>query len=597
MPAVLRNPATPKPAATPPAAQDRQTQAESPDDGEIANPPAIPDWGLSRKKPRWGLKYRIGAAALVLFGAAGGYAAYTYFFATIPAGDGSLQDSPVVARSDDRDAEPGADSPGTGDPFDDIVPKVGPVTNSRTSPAKEPRRIGTSLDATPIGRSVSASDRTRKNPLRESLALDDDEIPEMADDFDGREKGSIDRDLDDGGSGTLDKAPANSLRQRSADTRNDLRQSRPNVQQKKSKGGPRLSTFDEDNEAADDRSDEKLDGYRVAGNRNSGGSRRTGGDPSISIVEAKDDLEPDERFDGFEPQDVTTRRAVSKTLVVREAESGSPTAGDFGSGNMSGRRDPASRATNLRDDDEFEPASRTAGRDADESFARPARGEFHAIQQRSSPPAPAADRRFTSSLPAGRHSPSAGPVSDTYRVAPDDNFWKISKKQYGTARYYQALMRCNQERVPDPQKLRPGTQILTPPAAVLEQRFPELIEKPAPGGPATSEATDRSAMRPSFEKPLVSDDADEPVSRAKGDAGAGGYFYGKSGEPLYRIGPDDTLTSIAQKHLGRASRWNEIYEKNQDVLPSPDNLTLGTVIRLPTDASRVGLAPDGDRRR
>ena len=46
-----------------------------------------------------------------------------------------------------------------------------------------------------------------------------------------------------------------------------------------------------------------------------------------------------------------------------------------------------------------------------------------------------------------------------------------------------------------------------------------------------------------------------------------------------------------------APRWQEIYDLNQDVLKSPDNLTLGSVIRLPSDASRVGLAPDGDRRR
>jgi nucleoid-associated protein YgaU len=106
-----------------------------------------------------------------------------------------------------------------------------------------------------------------------------------------------------------------------------------------------------------------------------------------------------------------------------------------------------------------------------------------------------------------------------------------------------------------------------------------------------------AAMRPGFAKPLVIQDAEDSTRRTGSDADASGYFYGKSGEPLYRIGHDDTLGSIAQRHLGRASRWHEIYEKNQDVLQSPDNLTLGTIIRLPTDASRVGLAPDSERRR
>jgi nucleoid-associated protein YgaU len=182
-------------------------------------------------------------------------------------------------------------------------------------------------------------------------------------------------------------------------------------------------------------------------------------------------------------------------------------------------------------------------------------------------------------------------------VQPEDNFWKISRKQYGTARYYQALMRYNQDRVPDPQKLRPGTQILTPPAADLEQRFPDLIEKSSSTPPASGGGNDRTARRPGFEQPSPADDIDERTHRNTTEAGSAGYFYGQSGEPLYRIGPDDTLTGIAQRHLGRASRWTEIYEKNQDVLQSPDNLTLGTVIRLPPDASRVGLAPERERRR
>src|SRR5262249_48845229 len=76
-----------------------------------------------------------------------------------------------------------------------------------------------------------------------------------------------------------------------------------------------------------------------------------------------------------------------------------------------------------------------------------------------------------------------------------------------------------------------------------------------------------------------------------------GYFYGRSGEPLYRIGPDDTLGSIAQRHLGRSSRWTELYEYNRDVVKNPENLTVGTVIRLPPHASPLSLVPEAERRR
>ncbi len=65
---------------------------------------------------------------------------------------------------------------------------------------------------------------------------------------------------------------------------------------------------------------------------------------------------------------------------------------------------------------------------------------------------------------------------------------------------------------------------------------------------------------------------------------------------MYRVGSDDTLTGIAQRHLGRASRWTEIYDQNRDVLKTPNDLTLGTVIRLPDDASRLSLVPENERR-
>jgi nucleoid-associated protein YgaU len=132
---------------------------------------------------------------------------------------------------------------------------------------------------------------------------------------------------------------------------------------------------------------------------------------------------------------------------------------------------------------------------------------------------------------------------------------------------------------------------------VLEQRYPELIEKPTPSAARSKSAIDRTANRPMFERPAAFDDPDERMVRSDREEQPSGYYYGRNGEPLYRIGADDTLGSIAQRHLGRASRWHEIFEKNQDVLKTPDNLTLGTVIRLPADASRLGLAPDADRRR
>jgi nucleoid-associated protein YgaU len=60
---------------------------------------------------------------------------------------------------------------------------------------------------------------------------------------------------------------------------------------------------------------------------------------------------------------------------------------------------------------------------------------------------------------------------------------------------------------------------------------------------------------------------------------------------MYRVGSDDTLTGISQRHLGRASRWSEIFELNQAVMKTPDRMRPGLVLQLPGDASRLSEAP------
>lgn len=84
-----------------------------------------------------------------------------------------------------------------------------------------------------------------------------------------------------------------------------------------------------------------------------------------------------------------------------------------------------------------------------------------------------------------------------------------------------------------------------------------------------------------------------PSLAAPEAADAGGFFVGGQGQPMYKVGSDDTLTSIAQQHLGRASRWNEIFELNKNVLQTPDRLRPGLVIQLPGDASNISRASGG----
>ncbi len=162
----------------------------------------------------------------------------------------------------------------------------------------------------------------------------------------------------------------------------------------------------------------------------------------------------------------------------------------------------------------------------------------------------------------GQMQPSDRP--EVYVVRPGDNYWQISKKQYGTVRYFMALARYNQPRIPDPKKMRPGMKVLTPTRELLESRNPDLFPKYAAKTASIHSVAHRGGAK-------------------------AGFYLDANGAPMYRVGADDTLGGIAQKHLGRFSRWVEIYQINQHRLKDPNALTLGDVLELPADASRVSM--------
>jgi nucleoid-associated protein YgaU len=145
-------------------------------------------------------------------------------------------------------------------------------------------------------------------------------------------------------------------------------------------------------------------------------------------------------------------------------------------------------------------------------------------------------------------------------VQSGDNFWSISKQHYGSGKYFTALAAYNHARIPDPQRIRPGTKVEVPSQAVLAQQFPQLV---------SGSTSMRYAVPP---------------------AGPAGFSLDSHGRPQYRVAKGDTLSDIAQRHLGRASRWRQIFGMNIDQLPSAESLTTGMVLRLPSDASQIPMS-------
>ncbi len=215
--------------------------------------------------------------------------------------------------------------------------------------------------------------------------------------------------------------------------------------------------------------------------------------------------------------------------------------------------------------------------------------------------------------PTAARSPS--PRSPVYLVEQTDTYWSISKKLYGTPRFFQALAEHNRDRVPQPEQLRAGVELQTPPAEELVEQYARFI--PAGGSGAGGSATRDIAREEPGAAPLgvasgtptrrVPDRAvaeGRQVAEGRGaidprelhrDQDDLGFHFGNNGEPLYRVGDGDTLTSIAQQHLGKASRSYELYQLNQERLADPDRLRVGTILKLPVDASRIGVVPKGTR--
>ena len=182
--------------------------------------------------------------------------------------------------------------------------------------------------------------------------------------------------------------------------------------------------------------------------------------------------------------------------------------------------------------------------------------------------------------------------SGTYTVQDGDSYWTISKKVYGTAKYFQLLADHNRRTIADPQKMKAGVVIEIPPASVLQGKL-KTVRRTVPTGLAGRiEPSGRADGAGSSHSSNSASSAAESVvvsRRGMQSKEPSGILFNQQGYPLYRIGETDTLTSIASDHLGRASRWQQVYNMNRDQLQSPDKLQIGMLLKLPSDASRVPL--------
>jgi nucleoid-associated protein YgaU len=150
----------------------------------------------------------------------------------------------------------------------------------------------------------------------------------------------------------------------------------------------------------------------------------------------------------------------------------------------------------------------------------------------------------------------------TYKVRPNDNYWTISEKLYGSGAYFKALAEVNRDRTSRDDRLRVGTVLQAPAAEELEKNYPDLC-------PKANHRRAAGALR------TVS------VSTMQG-----------VGRRVYTVEQGDTLIDIARRQLGKSSRWAEILELNRDKLGEDhDYLLPGMQLAMPEPSA----TPSGGR--
>ncbi|MBC7967343.1 MAG: LysM peptidoglycan-binding domain-containing protein [Fuerstia sp.] len=157
---------------------------------------------------------------------------------------------------------------------------------------------------------------------------------------------------------------------------------------------------------------------------------------------------------------------------------------------------------------------------------------------------------------ASHGAPDDGSTFDSVVVQNGDNYTKISKRVYGTVKYFSALAVFNQHRISEPKNMRPGMVVLVPAKEVLEERYPEFFVD----------------SQPKIQEPAE-------------------FLILEDGTPAYRVGERETISEISARFLGRSSRWIEIYRLNQSIVKDPNKLKAGLILALPADAAEVNVVP------
>lgn len=138
-----------------------------------------------------------------------------------------------------------------------------------------------------------------------------------------------------------------------------------------------------------------------------------------------------------------------------------------------------------------------------------------------------------------------------------DTFPGLAQRFYGDPSRLATLKRLNEGRT----DVQPGERVLVP-VFDLDAVQGSVASASAPTKTPTGTAT--------------------PAVASKSDSGhAVPATSAAKGARTHVVADGESLWKIAKQELGSGSRWNEIYEANRDVLPTPESVHTGQKLRIP----------------
>jgi nucleoid-associated protein YgaU len=133
-----------------------------------------------------------------------------------------------------------------------------------------------------------------------------------------------------------------------------------------------------------------------------------------------------------------------------------------------------------------------------------------------------------------------------------ESLFAICKDYYNDISLVAPLAKFN--KMEDASQIRAGRRLMIPPAEVLGGK---RVAAASTATPTSRTGTHSALVKQTSEKTA------------------------KAGSPrTYTIKSGDSLSSIAQRYLGDREKWRELHKINRKVIDDPDNLKVGTIIRL-----------------